>query len=316
VAGAAPSYQPAAWLAEPSGRWRPLTVKPVSYYGERAVLRSVACRDGEIVAVGGASGGVHGNSRVTTWHGVAAEQTLTENPPAEFELFGGPSAIEVGQIAAGPGHTFAIAGNWLDSQRRPAAAIWRSADGKSWQRLPDDPTRSSTEAAVIRATDMFADADGYLLAGEQRAAGSVTPYLLRSSDGLNWARVAVPHEGGLLAAGEVLVGALGSDLLVWRDDDGQWAGAGGFVVDDGPAPAQTGGAGRYGSYTAVAACGGSGCGVWTAADGTSAWTPLAGPSLPAVTPSSTIGLVTDGTRMLLLTDTGTKTQIFLGEPAG
>jgi hypothetical protein len=309
------AFEPAAWLAGPTGGWQPLTMRPVSYYGERAILRSVACRDGVIVAVGGASGGAHGNLRVTTWHGTAADRMLTQNPLPAFELFGGNSAIGVGQIAAGPDGSFAIEGNWLDSAGHASAAVWHSADGHDWRRLPDDPTRSSNASTSIRAVDLYADDDGYLLAGEQRAAGVLTPYLLRSSDGLGWARVAVPHDGGLLTAGRALVGNLGSDVLVWRQQDGQWSGAGGFVVDDGPVPVQTSRAGRFGTHTVVAACGGRTCGLWAAADGSTRWDAVAGPTLPQVRPTTTVRLVTDGTTMLLLSDDGTKTHFYLGSPA-
>jgi hypothetical protein len=125
----------------------------------------------------------------------------------------------------------------------------------------------------------------------------------------------VPHDGGLLKAGPVLVGTLGKDVLVWRDGTGQWAEAGGFVVDAGPVPAQSGGSGRFGTHTAVAACGGSTCGVWAATDDSTSWARIDGPPLPPVQPSTTFRLATDGTKMLLLSDNGTNTQIFLGEPA-
>ena len=91
-----------------------------------SVLSSVACSGRRLVALGAASGGVHGNPRTATWHG---DPTGLTEVVAPFELYGGPDAISVDRLAAGP-TGFLITGRRLSPRTGlAAAAVWTSPDG-------------------------------------------------------------------------------------------------------------------------------------------------------------------------------------------
>ena len=102
-----------------------------SAYGAENVLSAVGCRDGMLAAVGAKSGGVHGNPRVSTWRQLA--DGSVREVPAEFEVSGGPDAVNVGRIAGGP-QGWVIAGN-----RGTGAAAWSSPDATEFRLVSGVP---------------------------------------------------------------------------------------------------------------------------------------------------------------------------------
>lgn len=318
-----PAFRPGAWLTDPQGRWRSLTMRPISYYGERAILRSVACRDGAFVAVGAASGGAHGNPRVTTWRGVA--DGLAENPNNDFQLFGGPAAIGVGRIVAG-GPGFVIVGNWLDPQNRPAPTVWLSSDGRSWRRLPDNPTFASTAGQTKHAADLLSATDSaggspgqLLLVGQESDGSTYTPFLASSTDGLTWHRVPVPGTGNLLAVGGgvdlIALGRRADAVVSWHRPAApaaaQWHETGSFTPDKGPQPAEVGGVVQVGPTTLAAGCGGVTCALLRSEDFGAHWLTLPLPAVLAARADSTVRLAAGGGSVLLLLDDGKNAQMFL-----
>jgi hypothetical protein len=106
------------------------------------------------------------------------------------------------------------------------ARFWSSADGTSWEAVPDDPAFAGAEVADILAVGNRFVAIGKLGTG-QRWTGSIAWV---SDNGRRWRRIDSPElAGGIVAAvapapGGGLV-AVGSDLdereaLVWRSSDG------------------------------------------------------------------------------------------------
>nr|BFE76887.1 hypothetical protein GCM10020092_101880 [Actinoplanes digitatis] len=142
-AGAGGETSPAAWDSADGRTWRSLELAPLpgSYYGPRSVLRSVACANGRIAAVGSRGGGAHGNPRVSTWY--QRGEVLAE-APAPFETYGGDTAVDVGPISGGPAG-FLIAGN-----RTSGAAAWISADGTDFRLFEGAPGLARPVAAHAR----------------------------------------------------------------------------------------------------------------------------------------------------------------------
>jgi molecular chaperone DnaK len=106
------------------------------------------------------------------------------------------------------------------------ARFWSSADGTSWEAVPDDPAFAGAEVADILAVGNRFVAIGKLGTG-QRWTGSIAWV---SDDGRRWRRIDSPElAGGIAAAVAPAPGggmvAVGSDLdereaLDWRSSDG------------------------------------------------------------------------------------------------
>jgi hypothetical protein len=129
---------PGLWLGDGGGRWHNVDLAPATYYGHRAVLFRIASDGRRVVALGRRIGGTHGNPRFTSWTGTPAALHETEQP---FELFGGPDAIGVTDLAmtAGGG---VVLGSWSHHGDPAGVAVWRQ-DGDTWQRFDRAPGLAS-----------------------------------------------------------------------------------------------------------------------------------------------------------------------------
>jgi hypothetical protein len=295
-------YRPALWRWR-DGAWSELKNQPRSYYGERAILRSVACKDGRLAAVGAASGGAHGNPRVTTWLG-PVNGPLVQNADQDFELFGGPSAISVGDITAFRAG-FAITGNWLNGKQLPSPAVWLSDNGTSWRRLPDLPELTSTAQLARWANAITSDGARLLVAGQERDGTRILPFVVASDDGDKWQRISVPGEGSARWANDHVVLVLTANkVLSWRDGKSSE-----FTMDAGPRPPELTSAVDTGSVLLAGGCGGTACGVWMQPKG-GGWQSTVLPAQLKASPSSAIRLAElDGKALMLLTD-GHTAQLF------
>jgi hypothetical protein len=178
--------RPAAWTSDDARTWRPMTLAPRAYYARRAILSSVACRDGRVAAVGSRSGGAHGNPRVTSWY-QRADGALVDMP-ATFELYGGSEAISVEHVAAGP-DGWLIAGN-----RVSGAAVWFSRDATDFRLIDDDPALSSDPDHATTALDQVHDGVAWTVVGRVETPDRVSPvpFAWTSPDGRHWTRQPVP----------------------------------------------------------------------------------------------------------------------------
>jgi hypothetical protein len=214
---------PALWTSTDAVRWSAVPTSPVSAYGAAQRLSAVACRGETVVSVGSAAGGVHGNLRTSTWYG--SPERLTETP-APFELFGGPRAIGVDRVVAGP-HGWLIVGARTDANGLAGAAVWYSPDGLTFQLIDADPALESNEHGQTVAFAGYARGTGFTLVGSTGLAFR-TPIVWTSPDGLSWQRTMVPAsqpdaEIQRLDGDDEAVGLAGQAFGYWyRDEGGYW----------------------------------------------------------------------------------------------
>ncbi|WP_405098864.1 hypothetical protein [Micromonospora sp. NBC_01412] len=310
VADAAGVTRPAAWSSPDAAAWTPLRLSARSGYGAENVLKAVGCRDGRLAAVGAKSGGVHGNPRVSTWRQLADGSVV--EVPAEFEVFGGPDAVNVGRIAGGP-EGWVIAGN-----RGTGAAAWSSVDAGEFRLVSGVPPLASDAAGRTWAADVAAGASGWVLVGSSRAPGRPggEPAVWTSPDGLGWRREAlsgVDAPGDLqrvVRAGErlVAVGRRGDGVGAWIEGPGGAAGAaragwrpGGVLERAGGASAQVAGLAAVDGGMVAVVLSGAGGAAWFSTDG-GGWSPVAVPAPLPVGADRSVAVAGAGDRMLLLVD--------------
>jgi hypothetical protein len=307
--------RPAAWTSPDARAWTALRLSAKTFYGRQNVLYTVACKDGRPAAIGAKTGGAHAYPRTSSWH-QAADGVLRE-VTAPFELFGGPQAVNVARLDAGPSG-FLIAGN-----RMTGAAVWRSPDAAKFTIVERAPALASDASGETWAFDSVATPDGWLVAGGFLPKGRIDrdPIGWQSADGTVWQRV--PAAGASDAYEEVQrvtvldgvpigVGISGSVFGTWRLESGRWQPAGSFGT------ARPGGSTVRALTTAGArlfAVTGDGLAyaVWVSDDRGGRWRPAA---LPATLPGGpeTAAVVAGGDgRALLLTDDGTDGRIYLAE---
>ncbi|MEU7924825.1 hypothetical protein [Micromonospora sp. NPDC049107] len=315
--------RPAAWRSVDGRGWTSLPLRPISYYGERAIMYAVGCHEGRIAVIGARSGGAHGNPRVRTWR-QDADGGLSE-VPAEFELYGGPEAVSASRIAGG-------AGGWLIAGARTGgAAVWRSADATDFALVDDAPGLASDAGLTTIATDVVAAPDGWLVAGGGRPAGRADrdPYVWSSADGRAWTRTALPATGAdevaqrLVRVGAVVyaLGVRGSAFQAWKWSPGATVGAEEWraVADFGAT-----GAGAVAGVEAVAGDGGvvlamtvasDGHRLWRSAGDASSWVPVTLPGHVSAGGDTSAAVAAADGRMVVTVDDGVAARVWFG-PSG
>lgn len=327
--------RPAAWTSTDGRTWSAMTLAPNSYYGRRSVIHTAACRDGRLAAVGGKPGGAHGNPRVSTWHLVSGPggDVLAE-VSARFELYGGPAAVNVGRLDAGPSG-FLITGN-----RASGAAVWLSPDGARFDIVEGAPVLSSEPGRVQTwASDAVEHGGEWVVVGGTVDAGRIDrdPAVWTSADGASWRRPSVPGTAEydeltlVVADGDALVaiGQHATTFRAWRLEGGEWRTAGRFDSTQPDAP-PTGARGAPQASGLAAASGlivaavGDGVAnrLWVSSDGGERWGELTAPAaLPAGAERAVVVEGISGTaggpgRLLLAVDDGTAGRIFLAGVPG
>lgn len=245
VVGPGGRARPAAWSSRDGERWRPVVVRAATYWGRRAVVLGVACRGAVPVAVGAMSGGAHANPRVSTFRPLDDDTWV--DVPAPAEQYGGPSAVNVGPVAAGdPG--WLIAGN-----RRSGPAVWVAPDPKDFDLVEGAPGLSDGAGLTGLAQDAVWDGSAWLVVGGAHTDDALDrrPQAWSSRDGRRWTREPVPGTEGyddlqrVIAVGGQVVAAGVADgrFATWVRNAGGWregGSFGGFDPDGGSAPRVTG----------------------------------------------------------------------------
>jgi len=298
--------RPAAWTSDDGVRWRSVRLAPESHYGRQSVLDAGACRDGRLAAVGAKTGGVHGNPRTSSWRqlddGTLAEVT------AGFELYGGPAAVNVGRMTAGP------AGWLIVGNRISGAAAWTSPDSAAFAIVEAAPELSSDERGRTWAFDALATADGWLIAGALTRDGRIDrdPMTWWSAHGRTWRRQ--PISGGpdneelqrltMTGSAPLAAGLRGATFGAWRHDGERWHAAGSFGSTDGPGVPLVRSLAAAGDRVVAVTTTGATHELWSSADAGRSWRPVVAPDdLPSGAERVTT-VATGGDRILLLVDDG------------
>jgi hypothetical protein len=188
---------PRLLIQQQDGTRREVKVEAKSPYAIEATWQSIAYDGKRLLALGGASGGAHSNTRWTVWTG--STTTLTEYPQ-EFNTFGGQTAGALFSAVITPAGQ-ALTGSWGSAQTGNDGAIWLPAGPAKWVR--QDPAKTalqSTPSLLVGPSFGTASGNGIVLVGAQvRLAPNVVQQeaaVWRSTSvNSGWSRVALPEPG-------------------------------------------------------------------------------------------------------------------------
>ena len=302
VADPAGETRPAAWTSSDGLAWSPVPTAPKSFYGRRHVLYAAACRDGRVAALGSAVGGMHGNPRTGNWS-QGPDGTL-HDVEVPFGLYGGPRAVSVSRLVAGPG-------GWLVVGSRVAgAAVWTSGDGERFTAREGLPELASDDRGRTFAYDAVAVPSGWLVVGAVLAPGA-TPVAWTSPDARVWRRLELPGADGrgqaqrVTTAGDgvLAVGPVRDGFGTWRWSGSGWRWVGAFG-SGGPGALSVRALSADGDRVVAATVDAGGHRLWYSADAGGSWRAVALPV--AVPPGGDSGLAVAfvGDRLMVLADPG------------
>ncbi len=187
------SRRVAFWSAPAAGgAWQPAATSTVSGDGPEDTISGLARMGPTSVAFGSRPSPIHGIPRPSPWVAGPAAGPWQEVPVLR-ELFGGENVVGLGGLAGGP-HGFTIAGTWVNPSNRAVATVWRSPDGRHWQRNDTDPALGGTRGEYTSAVAVADAASGLAVVGSALAPTPADPAaqrgaLWQSTDGTTWARV-------------------------------------------------------------------------------------------------------------------------------
>jgi hypothetical protein len=189
-------------------------------------MTSVAVGGPGLVAVG------HGRSPYDTDAAVwtSADGVRWTRAPHDESVFGGDDSQVMWSVAVGGPGLVAIGGE--RSGVHSVAAVWTSADGVGWTRVPHDES--------VFGGDDFGDfqmmksvavgGPGLVAVGSERSGDQTVAAVWTSADGIDWTRA--PHDESVFAGnqgmtsvtvggpGLVAVGGGSGDAAVWTSADG------------------------------------------------------------------------------------------------
>lgn len=213
-----PSPAPLLLRVTAAGEAAMIPLQPHSPYAKVAELRSVASEGSRIVALGGRSGGAHGNVRWTVWSGTA---NGASEQPQNFYTFGGQEAgglVDIVLTASGP----LLLGSWTSETAGTDAAVWTATES-TWTRQPSASTSlASTQERIVGANAAAATGKGVVIAGSVTQVDDgvrQTAHAWRAStvDG-PWTSVELPGSGRRSDATSVTCGAGQCWLAGFADD--------------------------------------------------------------------------------------------------
>jgi hypothetical protein len=235
----------------------------------------------------------NGTARPVVIRAAASSDGLTWSTPATFDTAGLSGSIAIAEIVEGPSGLLALGDPYGDTCGGPAVlvALWRSADGRAWQRVPMPRAFRAAEILTIAGGSA-----GFIATG--RTSEAATPALWTSPNGTTWTSRPLPKVasgtlaidgatsfgGGFVVAGSVLGeegcgGAAHIRAATWWSADGRaWTRASlpGSLTDVNARLSVRAVNDRVLMIVQVSGDGEKRL-AWTSADGRS-WTPVAAPS--------------------------------------
>jgi hypothetical protein len=207
------------------GRSTELTLTPATGYGAEALWYSVATRGDEILAVGGRTGGAHGNVRWSVWRTTA---TGLAEQPQPFSTFGGlgAGALVDGVLPATGGPL--LVGSWQSASAGADVALW-TTDGTYWNRQSSAGTSlESTRSALSFPMSATAHGDEVVIAGWQVVKGRQQPVMWVVRGGVSTV-TPLPDAGKTGMAITVsctdtcaVAGRVNGRLAIWRGSGNTW----------------------------------------------------------------------------------------------
>ncbi len=221
---------PELQLMDHTGQRKPIVVKPnpASPYAYEAIWYSIAYDGKQLLALGGAAGGAHSNTRWTVWTGTP--QTGLIERPQEFWTFGGETAGDLYSAVITPSGR-ALLGSWGGVETGNDAMVWLPQGDAKWTR--QDPTKTalqSTPSLLVGPGFGTTLGDSIVLVGSQvRLAPGVVAQeaAVWRSTKLNqgWSRIALPEPGERSQANTatcdkdcVISGYVDGQLAIWQLD--------------------------------------------------------------------------------------------------
>jgi hypothetical protein len=171
------------------GKLADVPVSPAGMYGEQAFWYSIAADKSDIVAIGGKTGGAHGNVRWSAWNGSAAGLAEKPQPFSTFGGYGGGDLVDAVLTPGGP----ALIGTWQNPTVGLDIMVWRLA-GRYWERQPVAGTALENEKESLKfPLAASAAGDGTVIVGWELSGGRQHPAAWRAASGVtNWTMTRLP----------------------------------------------------------------------------------------------------------------------------
>jgi hypothetical protein len=217
--------------AAPSGGWFRVP-QDEAVFGSGAggvwtAMRAVTGGGPGLVAVGYDGSGGDWDAAVWT----SADGLAWSRVPGDETTLGGEGDQDMAAVVAGGPGLVAVGAEYLGEDWD--AAVWTSADGLAWSRVPhDEGLFGGPDHQFI--TGVVAGGPGLIAVGSDRAGGDTDGAVWTSADGITWMRIQDEDLGGewdqslvaICAGGPGFVvvgeafGSEGLDAAVWTSPDG------------------------------------------------------------------------------------------------
>jgi len=151
-----------------AGALASIPIEPASFYGAKARWYSLIADGSQLRALGGRTGGGHGNPRWSTWIGDL--EHVTEQPRQGMEVFGGWRGGGMVGVAVVDGQAVIVGGR---SGEQPGLdiALWLE-EGDDWIEQPSAGTALAAAPGVLPfATGVVSNGDDLVITGYAQVLG-------------------------------------------------------------------------------------------------------------------------------------------------
>ena len=216
------------------GDFESIPVEPVSFYGAKARWYALIADGSQLRALGGRTGGGHGNPRWSTWTG--DREQLTEQTAQGMEVFGGWRGGGMVGVAVVDGQAVIVGGR-AGEQPGLDIAVWLE-QGDDWVEQSSTGTAlAATSEALPFPTAVVSNRDELVISGFTQVLGGGTVRVQAAAwvggtqvggEAPPWQRIdleadtaeASAHAASCDAGRCVIVGSGDGSLLAWSYADG------------------------------------------------------------------------------------------------